>query len=453
MPESWFNIVLNKTMSDAAEVTIYDQIGERMDRGSGEKVGISAKKFTEDFAAIKAKKINLRINSVGGEVFEGFAIANAIKDHSAEVHVKIDSLAASISAVIAMSGDTVCIAKNGYLMIHDPLCAVFGNSEDLRDEAKRLDQLANTIAQTFADKSGKSIEDVRAKMRDETWFDSASAKEFGLVDVIDGEDDDSDGGAMDKKTLAVAVARFKKAPEKLRRFAASLSVPAPKPPVEKNTMPEKIIARDGKLFVSIGGVEHEIETPVAAAPAPVAQVVDVDAARKEASSATISAEREYRKTFNAVVALAGFSTDQAKEFEAKFYAYGEDRLPEKQLKFLAENAIGDRAKPAGEGSGNPEPKAEKTEAEAAEADTKAYCTKRFANDASMRRRFRVNTTNAADAGYIAGLERFIAVENKCRADEARPRTAKGREIEAENDGDDVITKLHKNKSVWAPVGA
>lgn len=440
--KTWFNIA-NGDSDDTAEVMIYDVIGEETDWMTGKNIGIGSSQFAQDFAAIKAKVINVRINSIGGNVFEGFAIANAIKDHKSTVNVKIDSLAASISAVIAMAGDTVAIAKNGYLMIHDPLCMCFGNSEDLRKEADQLDKLANTIGQTFADKSGKSIEDVRAKMRDETWFDSKDAKEFGLVDSIssddDDDEDDEDNLLLNSAMALRAVAKYKKAPERLRRYAASLANPYPE---RQTQMAEKIITRDGKHFVKFG--DKELEIDVAGSLTPPKNKVDqpdVEAIKREAAKEAVAAEQKRRQTFNTILSTANVKGKDAEELE-KFYAQG---MPEDQLKFLAQRTIGARAAAVGEGSGDDESKP-KNEAEKAAKEVTDYCTKRFANDARMRRQFKVTTTNAADENYKAGLARFVAVETKCRADENR--ASNSMDDEPNTDGD-PISRIMKNRSVFA----
>ena len=92
-----------------ATVYIYDEIGFW---------GITAEKFVKDFADITAKTIHVRINSPGGSVFDGHAIANAIKQHKSHTIAHIDGIAASISSVIALAADETVMAENAFFMYH-----------------------------------------------------------------------------------------------------------------------------------------------------------------------------------------------------------------------------------------------------------------------------------------------------------------------------------------------
>ncbi len=159
-----------------AEVLLYDEIGF---------FGIQAKEFVEQLNGIAAETINLRINSPGGSVFEGLTMANALQRHKARVIVHVDGLAASIASVIAMSADEVRMAKNAYLMIHDPWGIVVGGADDMRKEAELLDKVGGTIVQAYVDKTGKTPGEIAQLMRDETWFTAEEAEEIGLADVVE----------------------------------------------------------------------------------------------------------------------------------------------------------------------------------------------------------------------------------------------------------------------------
>lgn len=161
---------------------------------------------------------------------------------------------------------------------------------------------------------------------------------------------------------------------------------------------------------------------------------DIDKAKTEA----IEQERGYRRMFGTIVKSAKLDGAAAEEFEKNFYGRAEA-----DLKFLAQHAIGERAKPLGEGSGNPEPRPA-TETDKAAEQIKTHCAKRFAAEPAWRRRFGVNTANAKDPAYQAGLEKFIAVETKCRADEAGQGA---KSSNAEPRGQDPIDRVLKNKSM------
>lgn len=170
----WYKIT-NK--ADITEISIYDEIGY---------VGVTAGDFIRDLESVKSSKISLRLNSPGGDVFDGIAIMNALKNHKAEVTVHIDGLAASIASVIAMAGDHVVMAKNATLMIHDAWTMGIGNAKDLRKTADLLDKTSDNIASIYADRTGIDSETWRAKMGEETWFSAEEAVEAGLADEVAG---------------------------------------------------------------------------------------------------------------------------------------------------------------------------------------------------------------------------------------------------------------------------
>lgn len=167
--------------TDEAEVLIYDEIGFW---------GILASDFKRQLAQLgDVNTIHVRINSPGGSVFDGIAIYNALREHPAKVITHVDSLAASIASVIALAGDEVKIAKNAYLMIHDPWTITIGNAEQLRKDAGLLDKFAQTILDVYTAKSSEKPDEFKQLMKEETWLTADEALELGLVDeVVDTSD-------------------------------------------------------------------------------------------------------------------------------------------------------------------------------------------------------------------------------------------------------------------------
>ena len=104
---------------------------------------------------ITAGTINVRINSPGGNVFDGVAIANAIKSHPAKTVVYIDGIAASIASIIALAGDEVVMAENAFFMFHEAWSITIGSAEDLRKEADLLDKIDGVLAQTYVKKPAR----------------------------------------------------------------------------------------------------------------------------------------------------------------------------------------------------------------------------------------------------------------------------------------------------------
>jgi len=152
----WYSIE-NKAESNSVEISIYDEIGD---------YGTSAKDFIEEVKNVSEKDITLRINSVGGSVFDGLAIYNTLRSHRGYVNIKIEGLAASISTVIAMAGDNIEMAT------------------DMRKTADLLDKIKSEIIEIYSKKSNLSVEQLSNMMDKETWLSSQEAVEFGFVDNI-----------------------------------------------------------------------------------------------------------------------------------------------------------------------------------------------------------------------------------------------------------------------------
>lgn len=163
-----------------AEILIYGDVGLDF---WGEGVSANAfKNMLDEIGAVD--DLDVRINSYGGDVFEGFAIYRHLVENKARVHVMIDGIAASIASVIAMAGDSISIAEPGRMMIHDALTIALGNAEDFRKAADVLDETSDQIAGVYASRTGKSKTELRDKMRAETWLSAEDALALGLVTDI-----------------------------------------------------------------------------------------------------------------------------------------------------------------------------------------------------------------------------------------------------------------------------
>ncbi len=161
----------------ATEVFLYDEIGFW---------GIDAQSFVKELRGINAPQIDLRINSPGGNVFDGVAIMNAIDQHPAHVVAHIDGLAASMASGIAMAADEIVMSKGAFMMIHDPWSLVIGDADELRASADLLDNIGDVLAQNYADRSGR--DDVRDLMKAETWMNQDEAVDMGFADRVAGDE-------------------------------------------------------------------------------------------------------------------------------------------------------------------------------------------------------------------------------------------------------------------------
>ncbi|SUC26316.1 ATP-dependent Clp protease proteolytic subunit 1 [Providencia rustigianii] len=124
--------------------------------------------------------INLHIHSPGGEVFEGIAIYNQLKNHNASITVYIDGLAASMASVIAMVGDEVIMPTNAMMMIHKPWGVSWGDADDMRDYADLLDKVENVLIPAYMEKTGKTKEELEAMLSEETWLTAEECVEHGF---------------------------------------------------------------------------------------------------------------------------------------------------------------------------------------------------------------------------------------------------------------------------------
>ena len=201
-PQGWFKVV-NATDTEA-ELYVYDEIGGW---------GVQAASFADTLRGIgDVKSLTVRINSPGGDYFDGVAIHNMLSQHKATVRVVIDGLAASAATIVAMAGDTVEIGQGGQMMIHDALVATIGNAQDLREMADQLDRTSEDIAAMYARRAGGTATEWRDKMRAETWFTAEEAVAAGLADkVIDKCGDDkrksAAAGELPRLDLAGAIRR------------------------------------------------------------------------------------------------------------------------------------------------------------------------------------------------------------------------------------------------------
>lgn len=175
-----------------AELLIYGRIG-----GGGWLMdGIGAADVAAALRDAGPGPINVRINSGGGDVFDGVAIHSLLARHPGAVTVYVDGLAASAASFIMLAGDTVQASRNSMIMIHDAMTGTWGNADRHQRAIDLLAKVSDNIADMYAEKAGEDVEFWRGKMlengEDGSWYTGAEALEAGLVDVIVGEDDDPD---------------------------------------------------------------------------------------------------------------------------------------------------------------------------------------------------------------------------------------------------------------------
>lgn len=149
--------------------------------------GVSAEDLAKELDNLRGKAVKLRINSPGGDVFDGRAMYAAIRQHG-NVTAQIDGLAASAATYVAMAAKSITMVDGGFMMIHNAWTFAFGNKNDFIELADLLDKFDESIMNDYIKKTGKSKEDLIAMMNAETWMNASEAKEMGFIDsIFDGE--------------------------------------------------------------------------------------------------------------------------------------------------------------------------------------------------------------------------------------------------------------------------
>jgi ATP-dependent Clp protease protease subunit len=177
MKKTWYSVKA-KADDQPAEISIFDEIGFW---------GVNAAAFIADLKKIDAKELTVLINSPGGSVFDGLAIYNALRQHPANVTVKVMGVAASAASFIAMAGDKIIMPENSFMMVHNPMGGVFGNAEDMREWADTLDKIASSLIGIYVARTGKSEEEVKSLLDAETWMTAKEALDLGFADEVVAE--------------------------------------------------------------------------------------------------------------------------------------------------------------------------------------------------------------------------------------------------------------------------
>ena len=175
-----FSVVLNEAGEEAAELLIYDRIGKETGLG-----GIDAKDVRDALADIEPdREILCRINSPGGNLWEGMAIHQTLFDRRARVTCQVDGVAASAASLIAIAGRETVMPENALIMIHLPRISAFGDAAELRKQAGMLDKHTVSLTGTYGRKTGRPVSEIHDAMAAETWFSGKDAVAFGLCDRL-----------------------------------------------------------------------------------------------------------------------------------------------------------------------------------------------------------------------------------------------------------------------------
>lgn len=161
-------------------ITMFDIIGEDWWTGGG----VTAKKVAAQLRAIGDRPVEVQINSGGGDMFEGLAIYNVLREHSQPITVKVMGMAASAASIITMAGNSVEIGAASFIMIHNCWVVAAGNRHDFAEVAAYLAPFDQAMADVYAQRTSQPTADCAAWMDAETWMSGSMAIERGFADAL-----------------------------------------------------------------------------------------------------------------------------------------------------------------------------------------------------------------------------------------------------------------------------
>jgi ATP-dependent Clp protease, protease subunit len=285
--------------NSVAILRVYEEIGENFWDGSG----MSVKKFAEALDELSGiSKLNIHINSLGGDTHTAQAIYNLIGDFEAESTSYIDGVAASAATVVASGANKVVMRHNANYMIHNPWTITMGNATAMRKAAEDLDKVTEPIVNVYKEQTGNKIS--RAKitelMNEETWLTADEALQYGFVDEVRGKTNaiarvDASHIVSCGRIFNIARYQYKHVPEypTIKSPVNKKEEPKAKPPKGKMTL-EELQQVDPDLVASMyadaGKRERERLTALNTMMAPGCEGIVQKAIESGASPASIALE-------------------------------------------------------------------------------------------------------------------------------------------------------------------
>lgn len=155
--------------------------------------GVTAKRISGALRSMNGADVTVNINSPGGDMFEGLAIYNLLREYQGKVTVKVLGIAASAASIIAMAGDDIQIGRGAFLMIHNCWVVAMGNRHDFAELSTSLEPFDTAMADIYSARSGLDITTVQQLMDAESYIGGSDAVEKGLADSLLSADAVSDG--------------------------------------------------------------------------------------------------------------------------------------------------------------------------------------------------------------------------------------------------------------------
>ena len=242
-PKKYFQLTQKE---DAADLYIFGDIEKWAYEPAGEQSGVT---IVNQLKALNVQNINVHINSYGGDVSEGLAIYNVLREHPARITTICDGFACSAASVVFMAGDKRVMSPASLLMIHNAWTIAMGNAEALRKTADDIETITQASVEAYKRNAKISEEEIKALMDAETWILPKDAVAYGFATDIDDDDEDDEPkqsafGMIMQKLIAPEMGVLKVAEPDYDaiadKIAAKLATKKPKPeeePKEPKTPP------------------------------------------------------------------------------------------------------------------------------------------------------------------------------------------------------------------------
>ncbi|MDY0186187.1 MAG: Clp protease ClpP [Desulfuromonadaceae bacterium] len=245
---SWNPSIKAAAAEQSNSITMYGVIGDSYSSYYGE--GVTLSRVDAALRSIGDNEVDVYINSPGGDMFEGIAIYNRLREHPKKVTVKVIGLAASAASIIAMAGEDRLIAKSAFLMIHNCWSYFVGNRHELRSIADQLEEFDTSMRDVYIDTSGTPEKDIEEMMDREAYLSGRSSVDKSFMtgylsaDEITTEATPEDTQTNALKALDVALSKSGMPRSERRKLLADLktSTETPsKPSAADNGMPSATV--------------------------------------------------------------------------------------------------------------------------------------------------------------------------------------------------------------------
>ncbi|RJR40795.1 MAG: Clp protease ClpP [Desulfobacteraceae bacterium] len=161
--------------SDENEILLYDYIGFPFN---------DAGELVKTISDMRGKRITVRINSPGGDIFDAVSVFNALSAHDAKVTTRAEALAASAASIILMAGKEVQAYESAMIMLHEPWVLIAGNRFDMIEMADLLEKISGIMVDIYWKHSTVTKKELQDMLKNETWMTAAEAKKKGFVNTV-----------------------------------------------------------------------------------------------------------------------------------------------------------------------------------------------------------------------------------------------------------------------------